>query len=314
MIYALYDLAVCPASYDICTFLVAAKSRCNQLHGENPHIVFVPGPNNGFKAGHKKQYDTDEMRFRLNHILIPACAVFGLSYTLCPDREFAAKFVENRLIFSAKHADKPHFLRHVIDIYAEDTGLRKWFPEPSAHASRIVREHFRTKPFVITLRETYTSGRNSDVAAWIKFIDSIEDEQEVVLIRDTSKLHIDYVDSGDVCSPIYKQSQAASIDLDYRLALYRHASMNFTVGGGPTILLHYSTDIPYRTFKLRYDGYKASSEEFLAAMGLPSGSQMPWSSRDQKIIWDTDSLDALKNAYTEWRGSAGSSDKVRIRY
>ena len=221
---------------------------------------------------------------------------------------------------------------------------------------------------VITLRETYARGRNSSIAEWLKFGKYVEETNLVVFIRDTSRwnnilIHEDYH---------FDTFPVASIDLDMRLALYQHAKINFSVGGGPTSLLHFSTDIPYRSFKLVVETessatvkhintsemnnpeiqleltnkksvivYKTEVREHLKrgrtkmsvkdnegnshiivignpdsvkrAMntrpasaanwtenGLPPGSQFPWHSKDQKIIWEDDTFENLKKEYDEW--------------
>jgi hypothetical protein len=270
---AIYDLRTMPASYDILTFLVVAKSK-----GAD-EIQFIPefGPN-------RKPYSIDEKQFRLTHIIYPMCSLMGLGYSTYRIQGYEIEW-----------SDKPHFLCEILKEYRNNPNLR--WPQPSERAKEIVQAEFPEPPVVITLRETYTEGRNSNLKEWGKFADHVYKDNDVVFIRDTAKWNDDIRGNYGICFPTFP---IASIDLDIRLALYQHAKINFSVGGGPTILLHYSQDIPYRTFKMAYGGYKSSSVDFLTEMGFPPGSQFPWHSKDQKIVWEDDTFDNLRREYDQW--------------
>ena len=184
----------------------------------------------------------------------------------------------------------------------------------------IVQKEFPEHPVVITLRETYTEGRNSNLEEWVKFADHVEWSGDmVVFVRDTANWNksvcstIDIEDyTLEIEDDYYNTFPVASIDLDIRLALYQHAKINFSVGGGPTILLHYSQDIPYRTFKMAYDGYKSSSVDFLTEMGFPPGSQFPWHTENQKIVWEDDSFENLEREYDQWLNGLTSNSRIKV--
>ncbi len=286
---AIYDLRSMPASYDILTFLVVAKSK-----GVD-HIIFIPefGPN-------RKPYSIDEKQFRLTHVLYPICSLMGLDYSIDSGKNLT-EYGE------IEWSDKPHFLCESLKEYKNNPNLH--WPQPSGRAKEIVRKEFPEPPVVITLRETYTEGRNSSLNEWLAFGDYVYESNEIVFVRDTSKWNELLPDEE---FSLLSTFPIASIDLDIRLALYQHAKINFSVGGGPTILLHYSQEIPYRTFKIAYDGYKSSSSKFLTEMGFPPGSQFPWHTGNQKIVWGEDTYENLKREYDQWIGEPISKSRIGI--
>ncbi len=295
--YAVYDLQVDPVNFDVFTFLVVAKSE-----GYN-HILFVPGYGDIFDKPNKKQYSNDEKKFRLAHILYAACTSLDLTFTICSSRDHAEALLYgagDNIFPYAYNIDKPSketrvcSLSDILQQYEEHT---LFWPQPSKHAEEIVQKEFPEPPVVITLRETYTEGRNSNLEEWLKFTDYVSKTNDVVFVRDTEKWNDGVYNPYPVEELTFP---VASIDLDIRLALYQHAKINFSVGGGPTVLLHYSQKIPYRTFKIAYDGNQSSSSEFLTKMGFPPGSQFPWHSKDQQIIWEDDTFGNLKRVYDQW--------------
>ena len=284
MKYALYDMSMCPASYDFLTFCIVSKTQCKAMD-EKCHIIFKQD----FTKPNRKPYPVKEKLFRMSHVLFPICTAMGLSYSTEGNMEVFPNIEESQMLRSK---DCPYQLLQIINQYKE-TPL-EW-PQPSYRAIEIVQKEFPEPPVVITLRETYTEGRNSDIKEWNKFYDYVYGTNEIVFVRDTEKWNEDCVGIKDI--PTFP---VASIDLDIRLALYQHAKINFSVGGGPTILLHCSQEIPYITFKMLYEGYKSSASEFLTKMGFPPGSQFPWHTENQKVVWEDDTFENLKYEYDQW--------------
>jgi hypothetical protein len=157
----------------------------------------------------------------------------------------------------------------------------------------MVERDFPRRPVVLTLRETYTKGRNSNIPDWLALADHIALEYPLVVVRDTAKMSAPF---GE-----HRICPLASLDLDYRLALYRRALVNFSVGGGPPALCFYSDDIPYRAFSLVYEGHGSTRAEYLARRGLPVGSQWPWATADQRILWEPDSFEVMQREFDAWR-------------
>jgi hypothetical protein len=294
-----------PCNYDAATFLVIAKSEADRL-GKEPHIIFAPGfSKEGFQKPHKKAYNAEEMKFRLNHILFPLCYSLGLGFTYCRTRKHAEKIYyssedtffpyEYTIDNPPQKLDRSCSLCHILEQHKKH---KLFFPEPTQFAVDLVKKEFPDPPVVITLRETYKEGRNSSLNEWIKFYDYISGSgKEPLFVRDTSKV-TEIVISNTGWA--YDSYELASIDLDIRLALYKHAKINFTVGGGPTVLCHYSTDVPYRTFKFHSNEHGSSHEKFLQSI------DWPWHTENQRIIWEDDTFENLKREYDNWLEYSGA--------
>ena len=123
-----------------------------------------------------------------------------------------------------------------------------------------------SKKFTITLRQSDRYPfRNSDVAAWERFATRIN----ALIIPD-------YIEK--------------KIPLETKVELWANAQMNFFVNNGPAIMC-YLSKIPYLSF------FKWHDREYHIHHGFPDGSQFPWATKSQKILWEMDSYDNLMRAF-----------------
>lgn len=70
--WAVYDLRICPPSFDFLTFLVLAK-----YHGAT-HVWLVPG----VCEAKLFQYNAEEQERRVRSIVLPACKLYGMPYKI----------------------------------------------------------------------------------------------------------------------------------------------------------------------------------------------------------------------------------------
>ena len=293
---AFYDLSISPATYDITTFLTVAKGMARDAK-QTLHVVFVPGPNGGFKNPTEetvrvKPLSIDEQKFRFDHILLPACRAWGVTYTICVTRSDARAF-KSDLVYPVGYdlEDNPtwgHTMSKAISAHREGQSL-VW-ARPSKVALKMVREHYPERPVVITLRETFHECSNSDIENWLKVMEEIE--YPLVVVRDTSR--------ATAPLPPYPTAPLASLDLDYRLALYHHAMVNLTTTGGPPALCWYS-DLPYISCRMHSEDRRVTSREYWNIMGMEIGDQFPWAKPNQKLVWG-DEFELL-DEWREWKRS-----------
>lgn len=291
---AFYDFAISPPSYDFVTFMSVAKAMARDRR-DSLHVVFVPGPNNGFKEKTVKPISMAEHKFRFRHIVLPLCGLWQCGYTVCQTRDEARRYDTKDCYPLDYSVDVPtwgHTMGRATDRVRDGGALV--FPSPSQGAVDMVAGHFPERPFVITLRECYVRERNSVLPAWLEFAAEVKKDFPVVFVRDTAK----------AAEPIegFEISPMASLDVDYRLALYHRAEMQFCVGGGPPMLLYYS-DLPYRVFKSHVEAWPMCSAGYLAKIGFPVGSQLPWAKDHQKAVWTDDSAESLLGEYEAWKKS-----------
>jgi hypothetical protein len=337
--------------------------------GEECYVIIKKGPNQGFQEHNVSPYSIEEKKFRMLHMLYPICTMMGLDYSTDGNIEIFPDVKNSDVLTSENRISLADILKQY-----EETPL--FWPKASERAIEMVQEQFRNPPVVITLRETYTNDRNSSIREWIKFAKYVSKTNQVVFVRDTQHWNgpLLYKNKEEIEYNQFITFPVASVDLDMRLALYKCAKINFSVGGGSTNLLRFSTDIPYRTFKymrtkvtwnpvailteeelqqaldnpesveeehyalvsrenvgekikkghtkqsietnkggiivFNFDdsvnggtGTKskgAATEESLTSQGFPPGSQFPWHTENQKIIWKDDTFENLKDEYENW--------------
>ena len=151
----------------------------------------------------------------------------------------------------------------------------------------------------ITLREGFLwKYRNSNLKAWIKFAQYLQDKGEkVVFIRDTSK--------ADTPLKDFKIYPLASRDLGIRVATYEVAKANMFVSNGPSMAAIMG-DVPWLMFIDLDTGheeqklYKPGNKEYWTEkMGISQGGQFPWCKPNQRIFWGADTFDNMVKGWNE---------------
>lgn len=287
MIVAYYDFAASPASYDIMQFLAGAKA----FAGRRPlHVVLVPGPFAGFKHDRKKVSPAHK-RWRVMHIVIPAIRAAGATFTVCPTRQFAARFPCDYP--EGASVDRP-VRAHTMDMSvaygpcefaASDAAkdlVNKWLGELGL-----------VNPLVtVTLRQTYTQSRNSHATGWRALKERFP-EYDFVSVPDFERIWR---------LPDMNEFQHAAMDLDIRLALYDEAVMNVGTAGGPLTACMLSRHRPYLIFHPVYpdkiDGFRPTAEK-MAEWNFPVGSQFKWATSKQKIVWEHETPDLIEREFAE---------------
>lgn len=280
----LYDLGDRPPQYDFFTFLAQIKTA---VKGHSLHVVFVPSEEGGYAPVGKygeSEFNEAEGLYRLIHICLPACMIYGVTHTILPSRDAplpSGDWLEGVNISHAK----------LIEIWKETGELYR--PKATLRSSELVGEYMKQfdKPVItITLRETWREKiKNSRRDDWLEFAQRIAPHFQPVFVPDTSRAF----HAWDHPFPIFP---VAAIDLDTRLALYEQADMNCFTANGPGNMCWW-TDVPFLFFNTRVEGYW--TEEEWIANGLPIGTQPPYLKERQKVIWEVDSIDVIEAAFAE---------------
>lgn len=280
MKYAFYDFAVSPVSYNIIDFIMGARAFAGL---EPVHVVLVPGPWHGFRDD-AKNIDQHEKRWRVMRLIIPAIKAAGMTFTVCPNRDFAEQFSPD---FPRGYSLKIPVSDHVI-FRMKDLSPVKFNASEAAkvHAKQWLEQRDCLKPLItVTLREaTYAKVRNSKVELW-RELPTFFPGHDFVFIPDTATLSRQ---SGP------RDCALASLDLDLRLALYDKAVMNIGTCAGPMTICWASADRPYlgfiEIFSTRDPGGFVPTKKKMEELGFPPGSQWPWHSPKQKIVWEKEEL------------------------
>lgn len=276
MKYAFYDFAVSPFSYDFVSFLVCAQSAGAEK------VVFVPGERPYQKC------TPEEQAYRLEHILRPLCG----QHIVCKTRDEArALWADDTEHFPHNYTvDKPvhsHMLSHVMR--AEKIHIMR---EDAAKLAE-VKAQYPENTVTITMRKSHIRpARNSNRAAWMEAADWLtKNGYFPVFIPDTD----DVTDYGE-----YAVCDKAAFDVQYRLALYTYAKQNLCVANGPPMLCFLSRR-PMLMFKPITDGHWEVSADYWEKQGIPVGSQPPWFTKHQRIIWKDDTAEAIIAAMKQWK-------------
>jgi len=146
----------------------------------------------------------------------------------------------------------------------------------------------------ITLRECDEwPHRNSNLGAWSMFGEDLKKQGFYPLfVRDTARAFDTFED--------FDTDPHASIDLLERCALYESAVANLFVANGPCTLALFGTR-PWLTFIETFpDGhrYECNTPKFWReGQGIEVGSQFPWCSPLQRIVWAKDEYSTITGAW-----------------
>ena len=271
---AVWDGIRCPLTYDFVVFAGVAKS----VAGDRPlHFLFVPGPNGEISKPGK--FPDDEQEYRFRHIVLEAAPLFGASFTVCPDREFARPFLTGDVFPKGYTLDAPVFDYHTdLPVRLIKAGGKPTAPRPSAKALKYVKSYLgERKPLTVTLRHSRNPARNSG-DGWVQFAD--ESGLDVVFVPDTDQAFRNW--------PDFVFPQAAA-NMDIRLALYHLSALNCFTSNGCCALLHFS-DVPYLSFKAGGD----LTEKHWSELMIPYGTQPNFAASNQRWIWGPDTIENIR--------------------
>lgn len=265
---AFYDFSVSPYSWDFLSFLLCAKS-----YGAE-QIVFVPGKRvlqrpDGSTYEFQKCDELEQKR-RLSNLLLPLCK----DAVICLTREDAAKLITDDIFppnYTVENPTIAHMLGHVMQ-------LTNFDPIAAPDLVDDAKAELGVAPVVIVIRETQKAERNSDIAEWLKAADWMRSNgMNVWFVPDTSNIDRDFGDFN-VC-------KRAAIDVRYRIAVSQVAGLTLGVANGPLMISVYSRR-PVMMFKPMNEAFWETSADYWIKQGIPPGSQIPWFTPEQRIIWE----------------------------
>lgn len=312
-----FDLAICPITYDSCTYLAAANLARERLGCSDIVMVVVPGWQDGLRQemdDYEAIVDKEERRWRLQHIVVAAAQHASCvgSIHLCADRAAAqAIFRRARHVFPEGYRPGMPVGPRNSDVHKAPPGagvLPLLRAQPAA--LRIAKAFLNganklARPVVvIPLRQYgYAPRRNSNLAAWRDFAREIEARGYFpVFVRDTSAA------AGPTEPELegFARFDAAAYDLGLRLALFELAFVVIGVSQGPMELCWYGEKIRYVQIH-DIDAAPQNGPDILNAHGIRIGAkQLSFARPGQIWIWGTDTLDTLRGGFEAFLVDIGS--------
>jgi hypothetical protein len=322
LLYAFYDLEVSNETFDVVTFLGAADAA-RQQHGCSAlHLVIVPATTgDGFVDDFFKLYDTPEKRWRLRHILQPAASLLPacVGVSVCPSRRHATMLSRN-LCEPRFPTEYTPSLPINSSSWAEINSANAAGLSPNAiRASEVAKNHVERwlssracdrKVLVITLREChYTPERNSNLAAWGRFLHALDQRvYALVILRDLATA----VDPPPAEFPDCLYFPEAVWNLELRAALYERAYLNLTINNGPSMLLYLNPLCRYLSFKLVTSSCAPTTPEYFKRVGLPIGSQPAVATDFQRLVWQDDEEATLHQEFQSMVGIIEAASFPRV--
>jgi tetratricopeptide (TPR) repeat protein len=150
----------------------------------------------------------------------------------------------------------------------------------------------------LSLRQTnYGLQRNSNLSAWVEFAHYLEKKSYFpVFVRDTYDVFRGMPTElkGFTCL------DAASINLEIRMAIYSKSAAVLGNTSGPTVLCWFG-GVPCLAFKsVEPTWHDTHPQSIKSSLGIEVGTQPPFLSSNQRYIWeDTDSFDTIVSAFEE---------------
>lgn len=248
---AVWDLALCPTSYDVATFLGEAESRRLEIGAEFIDFVIQPGPRDGYRADDLPPNlgAREGMLYRV---------IVGLARLLPSVRNI--EVLKSRRAIDAENVFPTDYTVNSPKAhYGHNYASRAKPILAASQSAGLFVERCYPKPYVtITLREaSHWPARNSNRQAWMKTAAWIERQGYQVIWVPDAESH---------------DANLFSFDVDMRLALYERAVVNLGINNGPMMILPY-TDARYLVFKIITESVPWTTREFHDKWGTVEGDQ-----------------------------------------
>jgi len=303
-----YDLSASPLTFDFAGYLAAAEveRRTRGLAGIN--VIFVLGSYDGVRreeAAYDAAIDRVKRLGRLRNVLIPMLSLLPSvrSYAVCAERDAAAELITANQEQLYPRDYRVFLPRQPSPRVIHEHARRKAVIWPllcaTEHGRRIVREFLDREaigrlPVVITLRHyDYSPARNSRSEDWIAFASALDPNVYApIFVHDTeTAMRRSRVDvRGHILC------EAATWNLEVRMALYEAAWLNMALMHGPLELCWYNERVRYLLF-INLGTAPETTEARLIENGHRIGQDLVFARPWQRLIWGADQESALRREF-----------------
>ena len=301
VLFAFYDLAVNPNSFDIAKFLVLAELYRVEKKYVEIHLVITPDKNGWARSD--DLHSSDQQEWRLRNILLPAMSLVPSiqGSTVFSSREEAAEsehFYGEEVFPENYNVSDPIPMFEWADIaVAADRGIPSLSASPQArqYAKKWIEERAGKRKVVsLTLREMHLQPhRNNNHEAWIEFARKINNQKYYpVLIRDTHYA-LDLPDSRLDGLNLFSE---AAFNLELRMGFYEECYLNLFVNNGPAELALLNTKVACLFF-MKIISHSGGISQEVPDYAIPFRGEHPVVGPHQHTVWDGDTLDVLDSEF-----------------
>jgi hypothetical protein len=308
-LFAFYDLAVAPITFDFLWFLASADLRRRELGLERIHVVIVPGSHGGVRQerdDYEEVVGPDARRERVHNILIPSCAflptVAGVTYAASRAHAHHLRGFLDRNVYPAGYepalptAPGPQAClaaarrgdRSIACLRATKERLRDVDAWIAAHSGG---RHVVT----VTIRAYgYMSARNSDLAAWAKFAGWLDPQRFACVVIPDLAQTLDGLPAGFEKAIMFRE---AAWNIGLRMALHERAFLNMGVNTGPMALCWLNARSRYGTLKMAPAGVPQTDLDYYRTLEFDIGGSLPFATPLQEMVWQDDTFEAIRDAF-----------------
>lgn len=317
-----YDFSTSAITYDFASYLAAAEVERRLRHLEGITVIFVMATGSGLReetAAYEKAVDLEARKWRIRQMLLPILSLLPTvrAFAICETHEQAATLISNDSdmmyppdyrLFLPCQPDK-----RVIHEHAR-SGIPIWPMFSATAQSRrhiadfLAREAKGRRPIVITLRNyEHAPERNSRHGDWLAFANSLDRAVYApIFVPDAETV----MRAAPVDLSGHIVCEAASLNLEIRMALYEAAWLNMALMHGPTELCWYNEKVRYLLF-IEVGTGQIQSEANLVHNGHRIGADLDFAKPYQHIAWQADEISAIKREFEVMRAALERLDAVR---
>ncbi len=300
MLNCFYDLSIAPCSYDFFAFLISAELHRKRNGFESLAVIFLPGPNNGYRHDNLRTFDQNDNFFKNVLLNGPLLYKSCKSIVWLNDRSEAKKYLEPFTHvfprgFTLQNPVTDYVYHGIVTSYfrGDDPVFFEAPPYAKSLAKSALSKISVNKSFItLTTRELQRDDpgtRRIDFEVWKNFFSQLDRSRfQPLIIRDTSMAFNSAPLFDDV-----PEIEAASIHLHMRYAIYQESFLNIFKPNGPSIISSYGT-APNLFFFEHNDQHCAISKSWYKThYGMNRDSQFPLTTQNKRIVWDKESLELL---------------------
>lgn len=304
-LFAFYDLAVSPISFDFVSFIICAEQARVAANARSIHFVIVPFEDAG---GHhdNEQFDSIHGDWRLRNVVVPLCNLLPATQeiTLCSTRDYAHQIYD---LFASHIFPKNYTVANPVErhhtgwsIIAAHRGQNvqclKASDQARTYARQWIDQHAEGKKSVaITLREApFGKNRNSDIKEWASFSGLLVDNGYYpILLRDIDTA----LDSTPDEFKDISVFPEGVFNLELRMGLYEECNYCAFVANGPAQVCWYNPNIHF-LYQVTGDWLENHPTPF-NRIGIDFDETPPVANFFQRWIWKEQSAENLFDELTK---------------
>lgn len=315
-LFAVYDLAVAPITFDVMNFVVFANMWSLRAGFGGFHLVFVAGPGGQFRmlTPKDKSLDPEEKVWRLRHVMAAHAHIakrcVGVSIydrredfaqmmrAIHPNQFFVPNYslADPKVAFMLPNLFKQNPTPEELDTFEpHPAALRKVDEWLATHAPR-------RRPVTLTLRSSMIEAeRNSNVPDWIEAARRIRERGFDPIILPDTDLATRGTETGAFADiPTYG---IGAVDLELRTALYRRALINMADNGGPAFINYFMGDssavcfLPVEKLPMVVQLTGRGVDRMAELLGVEPGGDFPNPTPRRRFVWQPDTLEKIMTAF-----------------